>query len=126
MSYNNNLKMYCEVLEQVETRIGSMPTMTWQTVPGADRVRCFLDLFFIRPGKDPVWNPDTGRASNRAGVLFVKASTDLVPGNRIKMLVGPSGTFLIDKVIDEAWSPKKPTRRHHIEVYVTEVDRALA
>jgi hypothetical protein len=84
--------------------------------------RCFLDLGFIRQGKDPQWTPEAGRASDRSGVLFLGPTTAMRPGDRIRMTKGPSGTFQVEGAYDEAW---RPSDRHHIELGVVEVAKAL-
>jgi hypothetical protein len=42
---------------------------------------------------------------------------------RVKMTLGPSGTFLIEGAVDEIW---KPTAKHHVEVGVTEVPAQIS
>lgn len=86
-------------------------------------VRCFLDLNFIRKGKDPMWTAEAGRPADRSGVLFLTGTDDVRSADRIKMTKGPSGTFQIEGAIDEAW---RPTDKHHTEVGVQEVAQALA
>jgi hypothetical protein len=121
VSYNALLKHRCQILRLTEDSIMGMPTELWK--PVAAGVRCFLDLGFIRQGKDPMWTPEAGRPADRSGVLFVRGDAVIKSGDRIVMTKGPTGTFQIEGAIDEAW---QPTRRHHIEVGVVEVGSALA
>lgn len=120
MSYNNLLKMKCNVLMFGTSQIDGFTQQAWLT---RESTRCFLDLNFIRSGKDPVWTPDSGTAQNRSGVLFLPKNSTARPGDRIRMTKGPSGTFVITGVIDEVWTPK---RFSHLECRVEEVDRELA
>lgn len=120
MSYTSLLKMRCSVSRLSEVQFDGAVSVTWTVV--ADNQRCFIDLNYIRSGKDPVWTPDSGTAQNRSGVLFLPSYADVEPGDRVTMLRGPQGTFEIKSSLDEAWTPTS-TRQHHLEVYVTEVDR---
>ncbi len=110
------LKQRCTLLELSEAFVNGIPQSDW--VPVAENVKCFLDLNFIRRGKDPMWTPEAGRVSVRSGVLFLDGSAAVKSGMRVKMTFGPTGTFLIEGAVDEAW---RPTSKHHLEVGVTEV-----
>lgn len=121
MSYSALLKHRCSLLELTETFVDGIPTMTWTEV--ATNLRCFLDLNFIRRGKDPMWTPEAGRPSDRSGVLFVMGKAPVKSGQRVKMTKGPVGTFLIEGAVDEAWVP---TSMHHIEVGVVEVPKQIS
>jgi len=123
MSYRNLLKMRCRILESTQSQQDGMTYNSWTPILDGDSVRCFLDLGFIRAGKDPVWTPDTKTAQNRSGVLFLPPNSEAVPGNRVQMVHGPTGTFEIKSSLDEAWTPRK---LHHLECYVEEIDRVLA
>lgn len=125
MSYRTQLQMRCNILEYTLAMDDATALVgrTWQIKTDGDNVKCFLDLFNIRPGKDPVWTPDSQTAQNRKGTFFLAKTSVALPGNRIQMLVGPTGTFEIKSAVDEAWTPR---RKHHIEMYVEEVDRVLA
>lgn len=123
MSYFSLLKMRCRILEFTQSQQDGMTYQSWTPIFGGDKVHCFLDLGFIRAGKDPVWTPDTNTAQNRSGVLFLPPNCKANPGNRIQMLRGPGGTFEITSSLDEAWRPDK---LHHLECFVQEVDRVLA
>ncbi len=121
MSYTGLLRMRCRILELTQGQQDGVTFEKWETV--SENERCFLDLGFIRAGKDPVWTPDTKTAQNRSGVLFLARKTLAIPGSRVQITKGPPGTFLIDSSIDEAWTP---TKHHHLECFVVEVDRVLA
>lgn len=120
MSYGSLLKHRCELFELREAFVNGIPQSNWTQV--ASGVHCFLDLNFIRHGKDPMWTPEAGRSADRSGVLFLKTNS-VRSGMRVKMTFGPSGMFLIEGAVDEAW---KPTRRHHVEVGVTEVPSQIS
>lgn len=119
MSYGSLLKHRCDLMELRESFVKGIPQSNWVVVE--QNVKCFLDLNFIRRGKDPMWTPEAGRASDRSGVLFT--ATKVKSGQRLRMTFGPSGVFQIEGAVDEAW---KPTRRHHYEVGVTEIPSQLS
>lgn len=121
MSYAALLKHRCSLLELNETFLNGVPSSTWVEV--ATNVKCFLDLNFIRRGKDPMWTPEAGRPSDRSGVLFLPGTAPVKSGMRVKMVKGPTGTFLIEGAVDEAW---QPTRRHHLEIGVVEVPKQIS
>lgn len=112
MSYKSMLQHRCNVLGLVELETG----VTWEVK--SENIRCFLDLNFIRRGKDPMWTPEAGRPADRSGVLFLLGDAPIKSGDRILMTKGPSGMFSIEGAIDEAW---QPFAKHHIEVGVLEV-----
>ena len=120
MAFNNLLKHRCAILRLHETNENGMPVTTWEVVDAG--IKCYLDLNFIRKGKDPMWTPEAGRAADRSGVLFVERSSDIRSGDRVKMSKGPTGTFSVEGAVDEAWQPE---RLHHYELGVVEVAKAL-
>jgi len=122
MSYRSMMKHRCELLALDQSFVNGIPQSKWEPV-GATPFRCFLDLNFIRRGKDPVWTPEAGRVSDRSGVLFLLGQAEVRPGMRVRMLRGPTGTFLIEGAVDEAW---RPTDKHHIEVGVVEVPSQIS
>ncbi len=121
MSYGGMLKQRCTVKFLQEGFVNGVPTSVW--VERATGVKCFLDLNFIRKGKDPMWTPEAGRPSDRTGVLFVAGSAVVKSGDRIVMTKGPAGTFQVEGAVDEAW---RPTSRHHLELGVTEVPSQIS
>lgn len=121
MSYPGLLKHKCSLLKLSMTMEAGLAKSQWVEV--ARNVPCFLDLNFIRRGKDPLWTAEAGRPSDRSGVLFLKANSGVESGMRVRMSFGPSGTFLIEGAVDEAW---RPTRNHHIEVGVSEVPSQIS
>jgi hypothetical protein len=121
MSFKSLLKHRCTVLELIETSDDGSPVTSYQ--PKAFEVRCFLDLNFIRRGKDPMWTAEAGRPADRTGVLFLSPAAPIVSGDRILMTTGPAGTFSIEGAIDEVW---RPGSIHHLEVGVVEVATQIA
>lgn len=119
MSYRSMLKHRGDLLELQEGFVKGIPQSNWVVV--STGLKCFLDLNFIRHGKDPMWTAEAGRASDRSGVLFTE--TRVKSGQRIRMTFGPGGVFQIEGAVDEAW---RPTSRHHYEVGVTEVPSQLS
>lgn len=122
MSFANLLKHRFRVERLQSTFVDGVPQVDWLPVEGLENVRGFLDLGFIRKGKDPIWTPEAGRPSDRSGVLFSEPKP-LASGDKIVMLRGPKGTFQIEGAVDEAWTPR---RVHHLECGVVEVARQIA
>lgn len=88
------------------------------------RMRCRLDLGFVRPGKDQLPAPVAGRAVDRIGVLFCDATPNLRAGDRVRCVEGDvTGTFEVRVVPDVA---QALAVGHHIEVQVVEVAQSLA
>lgn len=129
-----------EVLYLHQSEVNGYPMHTWapvrldgtkQVFPGETAyseslspliVPCFLDLMFLRTGKDPVWAPEAGRGSDRAGVGFFLPDAPITAASRIRTTRGPTGTYAVEMNVDEAWKPKA---MHHLEVYLTEVAKAI-
>ena len=125
MSFRSMLKHRCHILVLEETMENGSPVVAW--VPLAEdnvpiEYRCFLDLTFLRRGKDPQWTPEAGRPADRPGVFFALGDIPLRAGDRIQMVRGPEGIFETTGAFDEAWRPRGV---HHIEVGVAEVAAAL-
>lgn len=97
--------------------------MTWRTVH--PNTSLFLDLMFLRQGRDPVWTPEAGRAATRVGVAFFKHNAPIQNGDRIVMTKGPAkgSIFTLEMAIDEAWTP---SRLSHLEVYVNGLPESLS
>lgn len=116
------LKHRCNVLRLNQEASSGSPVYGYQPLLGSDGqplvLRCFLDLNFIRQGKDPQWTAEAGRPMDRTGVWFGLAGAPIKSGDRIKMVKGPTGTFEVQGAIDPAWTPSE---EHHVEVGVQEV-----
>lgn len=121
MSYKSLLKHRCSLLELQESFVNGIPQSSWVSV--AEGVKCFLDLNYIRRGKDPMWTAEAGRVSDRTGVLFLHGTAPAKSGMRVKMTFGPAGTFLIEGAVDQSW---RPTSLHHLEVGVIEVPSQIS
>lgn len=124
------LKHRCRILKMTEESLDGSPVIGWTPVPidtfsnpSPAEYACFLDLTFIRRGKDPQWTAEAGRPADRSGVFFALADIPLTSGDRIQMVKGPAGTFVAEGAFDEAWTPDG---RHHIEVGVVEVAGQIA
>lgn len=113
MSFNSLLKHRCTVQRnELDLSTGSAE-LTWTDIK--ENVPCFIDLMFLRSGRDPVWSPEAGRAAPRAGVAFFHAKAPIRNGDRIVVTTGPQGTFTLEMSIDEA---RSPSRLAHLEVFV--------
>lgn len=114
------LRHRANVMRLEEVNVNGYVAHKW--VLRKKNVPVFLDLNFIRKGKDPLWSPEAGRRSDRTGVLFALESGDVRSGDRVVMTKGPKGAFQVEGAVDDAW---RPTSLHHIEVGVVEVSDAL-
>lgn len=127
MSYRAMLKHRCQVLRMSESSVDGVPVLGFAPVTDDFHIpqvyRCYLDLTFIRRGKDPQWTPEGGRPADRTGVLFADGTMPLRSGDRVLMTKGPTGTFQAEGAFDEAWTPQG---LHHIEVGVIEVAGQIA
>jgi hypothetical protein len=125
MSYSSLLKHRGDLLDLDQQFVNGVARTEW--VAYASGLKCFLDLQYVRFGKDPLWTPEAGRASDRTGVLFLLGkpglNVEVRSGMRFKTTKGPAGTFLIEGAVDEVW---RPTAKHHIEVGVTEVPSQIS
>ena len=121
MRYTSLLRHRADLLRMEQIKVGGLAGAHWVVVES--NVRCFLDLTFIRKGRDPIWTAQGGRPSERNGVLFMHPNTDIRSGDRVRMTRGPAGTFQIEGALDEAW---RPTSRHHLELGCVEVGSPLA
>ena len=120
MSYKAMLKHRITILRQTNDVTTGSPVFAWQ--PVKTNVPCWLDLNFIRTGKDPMWTPEAGRSTERTGVLFVLPSAPLKNGDWIKCTKGPEGIFSLEAAIDEAW---RPSKLHHLEISIKEVPQQI-
>jgi hypothetical protein len=121
MSYRLMLQHRCNVQRLVEGETNGYLTMAYTVV--LMNVPCFLDLNFIRKGKDPMWTAEAGRPTDRTGVWFGLPKYDVRSGDQIIMVKGPSGTYQIEGAVDEAWRPRN---LHHLELGVKEIGRPVA
>lgn len=121
MSYRLMLHHRCSIKRMVEQEVNGYLLMNYATV--LTNVPCYLDLNFIRQGKDPMWSPEAGRPADRTGVWFGLPKYDIRSGDQIVMTKGPSGTFQIEGAVDEAWRPRN---KHHVELGVKEIGRPVA
>ncbi len=124
MSYRNLLRQRCAIWRMTQINSDGAPTYAYTKVK--ENVACFLDLTYRRPGLDPKWIPEAERPSDRSGVLFLGPSEPLRPGNRIEMTHGqPKGWFQVTASVDSVVAART-TRVHHLEMYVQEVQTAIA
>lgn len=128
MSFAGMLAHRCRLIDSVEQSNAGSSVYTWTPVLETDAAsgnfglpkifKCFLDLNFLRRGKDPMWVEAAGRPQDRTGVIFFRDNTPVKSGMRIEMTKGPAGIFSIGGALDEAWTPH---RMHHLEFGVIEV-----
>ena len=117
MSYASLLVHRVDVQRATVGEVDGLDTYDWNTVQTG--VRCRLDLQYIRPGRDPQWTPEAGRATDRTGVAFFLPNTQIRSGDRLIVRKGPKGTFLAEGAVDDAQD--RHGFSHHLEVGVREV-----
>jgi hypothetical protein len=120
VSFKGLLVHRCDVYRLDPQNVDGAASYSYAKV--ASDVRCRVDLSFLRAGKDQGWTPEAGRSSDRTGVAFFLTGANILPGDRILMKKGPTGTFLLEGTLDEVQDGLKT---HHLEVGVTEVAKAL-
>lgn len=121
MSFIGLMKHRCDIYDLNQKAVDGAIEM--QFVRVATNVKCYLDLSFIRKGKDPMWTPEAGRPADRSGVLFMLPTYDIKSGQRIEMTRGPEGQFEIQGAIDLLY---RRDRKHHYEIGVTERATSLS
>ena len=121
MSFSGLLKHRCDLYDLNKNAVDGAMELQWVRV--SQNIKCYLDLAFIRRGKDPMWTPEAGRPSDRSGVLFLPATADLKSGMRIEMVRGPVGQFEILGAIDLIYRRDKA---HHYEIGVVERATSLS
>ena len=121
MSFLGLMKHRCDIYDLNKTAVDG--ALELQFVRIATNVKCYLDLAFIRKGKDPMWTPEAGRPSDRSGVLFMLPAVEIKSGQRIEMTRGPDGQFEILGAIDLLYRGDKA---HHYEIGVTERAASLS
>lgn len=115
------LKMRLDIYRLSPGQTDGMSTQSWNEVETG--VPCFVDLQYIRMGKDPMWTPEAGRPSERTGVAFMKPSVPVHSGDRFFVTRGPAGWFSLEGADDFVWTPRE---FHHRELGIKEVGSPLA
>lgn len=118
--YNSTVRV-----EELKSSVqDGVATTTWVPVAGLEKVKCRLDLNFVRPGKDILPAPVAGKVPDRIGILFTSSGMPLKAGQRVVAIpdkfgsIPVKGTFEIRVVPDEAIGFSDA---HHIEVQIIEV-----
>ena len=111
MSYSSLLKHRVDIYRISVEDANGIPVTSWTKTLVS--IPAFVDLNFIRRGKDPVWTQEAGRPQDRSGVLFLPEYTDIRSGDRIIVTRGPKGSFQVEGAVDEAW---RPENQHHMEI----------
>lgn len=107
----------------LEAQPGGRMKMTRVTVPGLARMKCRLDLQFLRPGKDTPSAVVAGAIPDREGIMFCRYSPLLKAGMQVTTVLDSrgmevvKGTFEIKEIPDVALGFGTA---HHIEVKVIE------
>lgn len=117
------------VERQMTTQVDGVPTYDWATVAGSERVRCRLDLNFLRPGKDVAPAPVAGRAPDRIGLMFCSADTLIAAGDRIVTVPNDDGSQPITGTFEIRVIPDVVvgySTAHHIEIQILETNQSDA
>jgi hypothetical protein len=92
------------------------PMNSWATI--AADVPCLLDASRAQP--EPTYDRDRQTAFNdRAGVLLTSPHTDLLPGDRLTMTRGATGTYVVRP--DHPGSVPTLMGMHHMQFAVDQV-----
>lgn len=123
MSFRTLMTHRAELKRLSESDVDGAPSYQWHVVK--KNIRCYLDLTYLRAGKDPVWTPEAGRATDRTGVFFCLPDAGIVPGDRVVVFFKNTvlGTFQIDGAFDTVIGTRG--RPHHLEAGVKEVAAPL-
>jgi hypothetical protein len=121
MSFRAMLRHRVTIKRVHLTQVDGLSTENWTTV--AASVPAFVDLVYIRAGKDPMWTPEAGRPAERTGVVFMLPTATVRSGDRLEVTIGPPGTFEVEGAQDYVWTPQA---FHHYELGVKEVGSPLA
>lgn len=91
-------------------------------IPGT--MKCRIDVFHQRPGKDAPIPIEAGRAPDRTAIMYCSVTPNLKAGDYVTMTDGPyvGSRWLIKTVPDVAQNMKIG---HHIEVQIIEIPSAL-
>jgi hypothetical protein len=123
VSYRTLLRHRCTIERQTRTQIDGTVAFEWGAI--SKNEACFIDLTFIRKGRDPQWTPESGRPADRTGVGFFGPRSKVLVGDRVRMTRGPiKGTFMIEGAFDQISDHRG--RLHHIEAGVHEVPPSVA
>jgi hypothetical protein len=122
MGFRDLLTHRAKVMRAQMVVSDGLESYDWVTV--ASRVRCRVDLQYIRPGRDPQWTPEAGRQTDRTGVAFFEANAPVKVGDRVVVLTPPGGTFLVEGSVDAVLG--RDGKVHHLECGVREVPGPMA
>jgi hypothetical protein len=110
------------------TTVEGRPVTTWAPVPGGERLRCRLDLNFLRPGKDVLPAPVAGRAPDRIGLMFYRLGAPLKAGDRVVAVPNDNGTIPVQGTFEVRVTPDPVvgySDLHHVEAQIIEVTQDL-
>lgn len=119
--YSSAVRVEVMKLQQVD----GMAVVDWGLLdePGAEWVKCRLDLNFLRPGKDAPAPVNAGVVPDRIGIMFCAADAPLRPGCRIVTIPNEAGKEPVKGIFEIKSIPDVAldySNAHHIEVQITE------
>lgn len=110
------------------TQTGGVVSYSYTVVPGMERVKCRLDLQYVRPGKDVAPPMEAGKAPDRFGVGFFLKDSGIKAGDRLETVDNDFGEQPVEGMFEIRTIPEAvvgSVSRHHIEVQVWETQQAL-
>lgn len=119
--------LFSSVVKVTELKLTPKPggrmAMERVTVPGLAKMRCRIDLQFLRPGKDTPSAAVAGAIPDREGIMFCKYSKLLKAGMQIETIPDRKGNEVVHGVFEIKEIPDVALgygNAHHIEVKVIE------
>lgn len=125
--------LYSSVVKVTELKLtpkaGGRMAMERVTVPGLAKMRCRIDLQFLRPGKDTPSAAVAGAIPDREGIMFCNYSKLLKAGMQIETIPDRKGNEVVHGVFEIKEIPDVALgygSAHHIEVKVIESVQKVA
>lgn len=119
--------LFSSVVKVTELKMTPKPGGTFRmervTVPGLAKMRCRIDLQFLRPGKDTPSAAVAGAIPDREGIMFCRYTPKLKAGMQIETIPDRRGFQVVQGVFEIKEMPDVAldfSSAHHIEVKVIE------
>lgn len=119
--------LYSSLVRVTEQKLTPQPggrfRMERVTVPGLAKMRCRIDLQFLRPGKDTPSAAVAGAIPDREGILFCRYTPKLQAGMQVETIPDSRGIEVVHGIFEIKQIPDVAlgfNTAHHIEVKVIE------
>ena len=119
--------LFASVVKVTEMRLTPQPggrmRMERVVVPGLAKMKCRIDLQFLRPGKDTPPAVVAGSIPDREGIMFCRYTPKLMAGMQIETIPDARGNEVVKGVFEIKEIPDVAVgfgSAHHIEVKVIE------